>query len=97
MQKNLILKVLKLNDTYIKYLPRDMANLKKLYLLDLTNCPLKGFKISNWLKIDRLLIGQIKEIYEEGIVAIFKYLARKQDRSIYRVFFIIYIIILHIT
>jgi hypothetical protein len=36
-----------------------MANNKKLYVLDLTNCPLKG---------------KLAEVYPLGIVELFKYL-----------------------
>ena len=47
-----------------------MAELKKLFKLDLTECPIQK---------------KLKVAYENGVVEIFKYLQRKYDRAIYRV------------
>ena len=47
-----------------------MAELKNLYELDLTNCPIQGKLLS---------------AYEQDLCEVFKYLQRKKDRSDYRV------------
>jgi len=47
-----------------------MADLKKLFELDLNNCPISG---------------KLLEAYSQDICTVFEYLQRKKDRSDYRV------------
>ena len=63
--------MIKLSDTYVKFIPRELADCKKLYDLDLDGCPIEG---------------NLKTAYQGGLCEVFKYLQRKKDRSDYRVF-----------